>query len=144
LVAFTPSRRPAASADPKSPEACRTRSTPPPRVERYEYTPYGERQVYFSPGTNDPEAYAPTSMSRRVVLSSVEQPYGLCEFGHQGLMHDESVGLIYNRARHLHPTWGRFLQREPMLYIEGANLYGYYAAMSGSLDPSGVSVYRVK
>ncbi|BAM02982.1 hypothetical protein PSMK_08230 [Phycisphaera mikurensis NBRC 102666] len=35
-------------------------------------------------------------------------------FGHQGLHHDEATGLIYNRARMLHPTLGRFVQRDPL------------------------------
>jgi YD repeat-containing protein len=66
-------------------------------TERYEYTPYGQRTVFFSPGANDPGCYAPTLMSRRVINGSVTQPYGLCEFGHQGLMHDALTGLVYNR-----------------------------------------------
>ncbi|MBI1368968.1 MAG: hypothetical protein GC162_09980 [Planctomycetes bacterium] len=93
-------------------------------VERYEYEPYGQRQVYISPGTADPQCYAPTYMSRRVVTSDdVTQPYALNEFGHQGLMHDESLGLIYNRARELHPRFGRFMQRDSIGYIDGMDIY---------------------
>ena len=81
-------------------------------TERYDYTPYGQRTVYFSPGVNDPTCNAATTMSRRVVVSRVAQPWGLNAFGHQGLMHDEEIGsggLVYNRARMLHTGLGRLL-----------------------------------
>ena len=87
-------------------------------AERYEYTPYGQRTVYMRSGSNDTGCYAPTSMSRRVVGGSVTQSYGLCEFGHQGLMHDEAVGLIYNRQRVRDPGTGRWYQREPLGYVD--------------------------
>ena len=34
-------------------------------VERYEYTPDGRRQVYFTAGSNDPDARTPTSIAPR-------------------------------------------------------------------------------
>jgi hypothetical protein len=47
-------------------------------TERYEYTPYGQRTVYFSAGVNDPTAHAATVISRRVSLAgSVTAPYGV-------------------------------------------------------------------
>jgi RHS repeat-associated protein len=94
-------------------------------VERYEYTPYGERNVFFSAGTSDPGCYNPTLVSQRVVISSVAQPWGLCEFGHQGLLHDDEIGLVYNRARVLHPVLGRFLQRDRFGYVDGMSVYLY-------------------
>ena len=102
-------------------------------VERYEYTPYGERTVYFSAGGNDPDAMSPTGMSRRWTagaateydwtLDSTAQPYGLNDIGHQGLMHDEETGLIENRRRMRSPRLERWLQREPLGYIDGMSLY---------------------
>ena len=60
-------------------------------AERYEYSPYGQRTVYISPGANDPEAHAPTAISRRYVTSdAIRQPWGLNPIGHQGLSHDEA------------------------------------------------------
>ena len=114
-------------------------------VERYEYTPYGQRQVYFSAGTNDPLAMSPTSISRRVEVSSVDQPYGLCEIGHQGLYHDEESGLVYNRARIQHTRLGRFTQRDPLNqdqpgggYQDGMSLYQYVRSQPISFtDPTG-------
>ena len=35
-------------------------------TERYEYTPYGQRMSYYSPGTNDPLATAPTIAEKRI------------------------------------------------------------------------------
>ena len=34
-------------------------------------------------------------------------------------------GLYYYRARHYSPTWGRFLQPDPISYLAGANIYAY-------------------
>ena len=100
--------------------------------ERYEYTPYGQRTVFFSPGSNDTDLMAPTPISRRIPFTGgVNQPYGLNEFGHQGLYHDEESGLIYNRARELHPTLGRFMQRDPLGYVDGGSLYEYGDAKGG-------------
>ena len=107
-------------------------------VERYEYTPYGERTVYFSPGANDPEAMAPTAISRRWTTSGgTAQPYGLNDIGHQGLMHDEEAGLVDNRARMLHPGLKRFIQRDPLRYVDGMNSYAAYGILTGNLDPTG-------
>ena len=92
-------------------------------AERYEYTPYGQRTVFFSPGVNDVGCYASTLTSRKIVVGGVAQPYGLCEFGHQGLQHDEESGLIYNRARMLQPVLGRFMQRDPLGYVDGMSVY---------------------
>lgn len=57
--------------------------------------------------------------------------------GHQGLMHDPT-GLVYNRARMLHPLLGRFTQRDPLGYVDGMSLYAGYHLMSWGLDPSGM------
>jgi RHS repeat-associated protein len=92
-------------------------------VERYEYTPYGRRTVMRGVGSEDPGCYAPSLTSQRLSSGSVIQPYGICEIGHQGLMHDEETDLIYNRARMLHPILGRFIQRDPLGYVDGLSLY---------------------
>ena len=60
-------------------------------------------------------------------------------FGHQGLLHDEATGLIYNRARYLHPGLGRFMQRDPLGYVDGMSVYAYYAGMHGEVDPMGLA-----
>jgi RHS repeat-associated protein len=103
-------------------------------AERYEYSAYGQRQVFYCPGFNDPGCFAPAGSSQ--VANSLGTP--LNAFGHQGLMHDEETDLVYNRARMLHPTLGRFMQQDPMGYVDGVNTLAYVAANpSNRRDPSG-------
>ena len=46
--------------------------------------------------------------------------------------------LQYNRARHYHPVYGRWLQRDPTGYIDGMNLYEYVrSGPATARDPSG-------
>ena len=116
-------------------------------LERYEYTPYGQRMTYFSVsggGGNDPRRMAATHMSRRYSVSGASQPYGRLAIGHQGLLHEDETlsgnggGLVYNRARHLHTMLGRFVQRDPLGYVDGLSLYQYARANPrGWLDPTG-------
>ncbi|MEX2672336.1 MAG: RHS repeat-associated core domain-containing protein [Phycisphaeraceae bacterium] len=78
-------------------------------VERYRYSPYGSRTVLNTNWTThaDPD----------------EGSYNI-RIGHQGLRHDET-GLVYNRARMLHVTLGRFTTRDPLGYVDGMSLYQY-------------------
>jgi len=108
-------------------------------VERYEYTPYGQRTVYKKAGSKDALTTAPLVHSQRVETDSGRAPYGLCDVGHQGLMHDEQFGLVYNRNRYLDPRTGRWSQRDPAGYVDGMSLY-QYATLSpvATRDPSGM------
>jgi len=104
--------------------------------ERYEYTPYGQRSVFKSPGSNDPlwmskagrgrpeiPEGAPVLESQRVEVSGQPQPYGLCDVGYQGLEHDKEFGLINNDARYLHPVHGRFVSPDPLDYPDGMSRF---------------------
>ena len=82
-------------------------------VERYEYTPYGERTVFTNAGSNDEATSAPLYESQRVEESGEPQAWSLCDLGHQGLFLDKELGLYDNRFRVLHPRFGRFMQRDP-------------------------------
>jgi len=107
-------------------------------AERYEYTPYGQRTVFTSPGSNDPGCYAHLTMSKRFVVSSVVQPYGMNEVGHQGLLNEGNTDLVYNRSRMLNSSLGRFVQTDNLQYIDGSNLYQYCRSNPIALqDPSG-------
>ncbi|WP_428940602.1 RHS repeat domain-containing protein [Fontivita pretiosa] len=77
-------------------------------AERYVYTPYGTRDIR--------SADFSSSLSTSAVRWNI---------GHQGLMHDTNTSLVYNRARMLHPGLGRFMQRDPLAYVDGSNLYHY-------------------
>jgi len=57
-------------------------------VERYEYTPYGRRRVFVSPGANDSLCESPAIDAQPVTIGYVAQPYGICDAGHQGLLAD--------------------------------------------------------
>jgi RHS repeat-associated protein len=48
--------------------------------------------------------------------------------GHQGLLIDLNTGLVYNRNRVLHPTLGRFAQRDPLSFVDGPSLYQYVSS----------------
>ncbi len=113
-------------------------------VERYEYTPYGQRTCYLRPGSNDELCQSPRPTSAAVGTTDLgRQPYGLNPLGHQGLWHDEAVAggaEVYNRARHLHPGLGRFAQRDPLGYVDGMNVYLNSAAHPSLRDPNGTEI----
>ena len=73
-------------------------------VNRFVYTPYGQRTVLSSSWNASTTDFV---------------------LGHQGLVLDTESSLYYNRARYYHPTLGRFLQRDPLEYRGGLNLYQY-------------------
>ncbi|MEK7396765.1 MAG: RHS repeat-associated core domain-containing protein, partial [Candidatus Poribacteria bacterium] len=58
-----------------------------------------------------------------------------------GREYDSETGLYYYRARHYAPEMGRFLQRDPLGFIGGINLYTYSDNNSINLtDPYGLWV----
>jgi len=53
-------------------------------------------------------------------------------------------GLYYYRARTYSPTWGRFLQPDPIGYASGANLYAYVGNDPlNDTDPSGFDTWSL-
>ena len=66
-------------------------------------------------------------------MGSAEQGRG----SFTGYITDNETGLLHARARQYSPTLGRFVGREPLLYIDGYSLYQFYAAIN-KLDPSGL------
>jgi len=106
--------------------------------ERYEYTPYGQRTVYESPGSNDPRCHAPILESQRVTADGLEAAYGLCDIGHQGLLFDKEWGWYDNRGRGYIPRLGRFPQRDPKGNVDGNSLYEYLMSRpTRGFDPYG-------
>jgi RHS repeat-associated protein len=117
-------------------------------VERYEYTPYGRRRVFINAGS-DPLCTSEIPHTQGITVTSTglgdDQIFGLCDNGHQGLMHDKEFGLIYNRARYLHPVLGRFVNRDPIRYADGMNLYEYVGSKPVRFrDPTGLTVSERK
>jgi len=102
-------------------------------VEIYDHDPYGRHLAFAGPGMDG------VWFSDDDVVAA----YAACQHGHQGLLHNEESGLVYNRARMLHPTLGRFLQRDPLpptWLSEQTNLYQYVRGEpSIGRDPSGLA-----
>ena len=89
-------------------------------LERYRYDPYGSRTV-MNAGFGV------------LAKSSVSQ-----EFGYTGRRHDvEDTGLMYFRARYYSGELGRFVNRDPLGYVDGMSLYRGYFVVNG-VDPSGM------
>lgn len=90
-------------------------------VERYEYDPYGKITIKDKTGNT--------------VSSS---PIGNA-YTYTGRQYDDESGLYYYRARQYSPGLGRFVQRDPGEYDDGANPLAYVASRPiGTLDPYGL------
>lgn len=91
-------------------------------VEQYEYDAYG--QVAFFDG-----AYLPLS------ASAIGNPYLFT-----GQRYDAESGLYFYKSRYYSPVLGRFLQRDPLGFVDGLSIYEY--ALSNPTnwaDPLGLS-----
>jgi len=83
-------------------------------VERYSYDAYGSVTVADGSGTPLP----PNSWG--TPHSAIGNPWMFT-----GRQLDEESGLYYYRARTYDPVKGRFLQRDPIEYLDSMNLYEY-------------------
>src|SRR3989344_885711 len=76
-------------------------------TETYKYGAYGEVEIYDGGG------------------ALLEDSAAGNPFLYTGQMYDAETGFYYYKARYYHPTLGRFLQRDPLGYVDGYNLYSY-------------------
>jgi RHS repeat-associated protein len=91
-------------------------------VESYEYDPYGATTIKDQGGAT-------------VSASPIGNP-----FMYTGRRLDEETGLYYYRSRHYSPELKRFVQRDPLEYVDGPNALAYVrAAPTRYLDPSGLT-----
>ena len=90
-------------------------------VERITYDPYGQPQFLN-------ENFTPKSATTHAWNALF-----------QGLHRDEETSLYNNRARILHPTLGRFLQRDPLGYPDGLNAYAAYHVLWAGVDAYGLT-----
>jgi len=74
-----------------------------------------------------------------------EEPAGDISFaaedniiGYDGYIFDEEVQHYHVRHRTYLPELGRWTQRDPLGYVDGMSLYGYYAGERLSVDPFGL------
>jgi len=99
-------------------------------VERYTYDAYG------APTVTDGSGLTVSTNSWGTAHSSIGNPYL-----YTGRQLDEEGGLYFYRARYYDTVKGRFLQRDPLGYVDGMNLYEYVkdSPVNGT-DPDGKSV----
>ena len=89
-------------------------------VERYEYDPYGQPSFFDA---ND------NALSQSAIVNNIL---------FTGRDYDAETGLYFYRARTMHPNLGRFMQYDPLMYLDGMNLYSYVGNMPITmLDPRG-------
>jgi RHS repeat-associated protein len=89
-------------------------------VESYEYDPYGKTTIKDQGGS-------------AVSASPIGNP-----FMYTGRRLDEETALYYYRARHYSPELKRFIQRDPLEYVDGPNAFAYVSGNPAILvDPLG-------
>jgi RHS repeat-associated protein len=99
-------------------------------VERYMYDPYGK--VTILDGTTGGQTDWATDADQ---ISDVAN-----DVLYAGYRFDAETGLYATDGRIYHPTLGRWLQRDPAGYLDGANLYGYVSDNQVAVtDPTGLS-----
>jgi RHS repeat-associated protein len=93
-------------------------------VEQYEYDTYGNVSIYdgnFSV----------------ITVSSIDNPYL-----YTGRRLDSETGLYFYRARYYSSIYGRFLQRDPLGYIDGMSMYSYVGGNPQNwIDPLGLNKF---
>ena len=89
-------------------------------VERYEYDPYG-LPLFFDANEN---VLNQSAFGNAILFT--------------GRDYDYETGLYYYRARSMHPSLGRFIQHDPLMYVDGMNMYSYVGDMPVvMIDPDG-------
>jgi RHS repeat-associated protein len=112
VVGLTDAGDPTATPDP----------IPPTLVERYDYDPYGRTYIENGDG------------SQRFASSRYGNP-----FAWTSQRYDAGVELYHFRHRTYSPHLGRWLQRDPLGFVNGVNLYEYVASMpTFFMDPLGL------
>ncbi|MEO5894048.1 MAG: RHS repeat-associated core domain-containing protein [Ferruginibacter sp.] len=91
-------------------------------VERYEYDAFGKLSVFNA-------NYNP------IATSGIGNTYTFT-----GRQYEQETGLFFYRARHYDAEHGRFLQRDPLGYVDGLGLYTYAGNNPiNESDPLGLS-----
>jgi RHS repeat-associated protein len=107
-------------------------------VERYQYDPYGRREVLNADWSLDTLLGADGTTGDDSVSAGNTSDVGMLH-GHQGGQHDVESHLVHFRNRDLNGVLGRWTRQDPLGYVDGGNLYEYM--MSGPtrwVDPWGL------
>src|SRR5262249_54175697 len=103
-------------------------------VERYAYDAYGLPAIFNGAGA--PVAPNPWGTSH----SAIGNPWMFT-----GRQFDEETGIYFYRARYYDPVKGRFLQRDPLGYVDGMNLYEYVQSRpTYTMDPEGMQTLSIQ
>ena len=95
-------------------------------VELYAYSPYGKQIVLDTSGTD--------------IGSSAHNN----SYGYTGRRLDSDTGLWYFRARYFDEELGRFIARDPLVYVDGTNLFQYCISNPlNFVDPQGTVAHKL-
>jgi len=118
------------------------------QVERYEYTPYGQRTIYgrqtilsdvqeAASWSNDSMLTYPQLTSARLTSTI---PVSLCDWGFQGKMHDPITGNIDYITRVYSVMHQRMMQNDLEEYIDGMNRFQAFRSNPvARVDPTGMA-----
>jgi len=107
-------------------------------------------ETYYQTNIEGDVAHRLNANTGAVISSDVYDPYGNLVYGGStadpygykviaGYYKDHETGLFYLANRYYDPIDGRFINRDPIWYGGGINLYGYVANNPVSfVDPSGL------
>ncbi|MGC9260820.1 MAG: RHS repeat-associated core domain-containing protein [Phycisphaerae bacterium] len=97
-------------------------------VEAYDTDAYGNTLIFTAPGAD----------GQWFTDDDTQSSYGVNEIIYCGYRYDPESELYYIRNRTYNPVLGRWLQRDPIGYVGGINLYEYVGGRAvGKVDPSG-------
>ena len=101
--------------------------------ERYTYTPYGEVTVLNGFNDGDGAEWSPDPDNKSDIGN---------EYLYTGRRLDPETGLQLNRNRFYASHLGRWVNRDPIRYLGGLNLYGYVGGMPTFFeDPFGLAAW---
>ena len=99
-------------------------------VEAYDNDAYGNTLIFIEPGSD----------GRWFTDDDVQADYGANEIIYCGYRFDPETQIYYVRNRTYNPVLGRWIQRDPIGYSGGINLYAYVdSSPAGAADRSGNS-----
>ena len=98
-------------------------------VESYDTDAYGNTLIFTAPGAD----------GVWFTDDDVQSNFGANEIIYCGYRFDSESRLYYVRNRNYNPVLGRWIQRDPIGYQGGINLYGYVGGGPvGAADPDGL------